>query len=228
MRAGGGSQQRSLHYYIWRNDNKGLVEAIENGGDLEELYFHETPLGAASLRGHLEAVEILVKAGADVEAKDSWGMTPLIFAALKGNNEVVKLLLNAGADPDVKDNQGRSALYYAIAYNRYEAGVALMEGGANLDLVLSFNKEDYMNIIVTSQLCAPRLLTTTSATRSSSLASSTPLRLVQTHGTHSASSPWKSSSLDLPLLAQPNSSPASTSPSQRVRLQQQRRRRWQP
>ena len=64
MRAGGGSEQRSLHYYVERNDNRGLIKAIENGGDLEKRggTFRETPLGAASRRGHVEAVEILVKA----------------------------------------------------------------------------------------------------------------------------------------------------------------------
>ena len=169
MRAGGGSKQRSLHYYVMENDNKGLVEAIENGGDLEELYCYVTPLADASWRGHLEAVKILVKAGAKVEAKDRLGRTPLIRAAYFGHHEVVKLLLNAGADPDVKDNEGRSALHYAIAHNKYEAGVALMEGGASLDLVLSFNEKDYRFWErANANLCFPRLLTyytTTSATR---------------------------------------------------------------
>ena len=57
MRAGGGSEQRrSLHYYLEENDNKGLAEAIENGGDLEErvlwddivIEHLDTPLLAAS------------------------------------------------------------------------------------------------------------------------------------------------------------------------------------
>ena len=172
MRARGGSEQRSLFYYVRRNDNKGLVEAIENGGDLEERggnYLHATPLRAASWRGHVEAVEILVKSGANVEVKDRLGNTPLICAAIHGHHEVVKLLLNAGADPDVKDNRGKSALHYAIIRNRYEVGVALMEGGANLELVLSFDEKDYFQSErEDANRCAPRLLayyTETSATR---------------------------------------------------------------
>ena len=171
MSAKGGSEQRSLHYYVERNDTKGLVEAIESGGDLEELRggVHFTPLLLASWRSNLEAVKILVEAGAKVDGKDSSGWTPLICAAYFGHHEIVKLLLNAGADPDVKNKWGRTALHEAIAYNRYEAGVALMEGAANLDPVLSFKEEDYEeHMRERANLCFPLLLTyytTTSATR---------------------------------------------------------------
>ena len=44
MRAGGGSQQRSLHYYVERNDNKGLIEAIEN-----QLAAGEPPAAQATM-----------------------------------------------------------------------------------------------------------------------------------------------------------------------------------
>ena len=71
-----------------KNDLKGLVEAIENGGDLEEVrvwdktrwWVNEKPLGAASRRGYVEAVEILVKSGAKVDAKN--GHTWTLFISI--------------------------------------------------------------------------------------------------------------------------------------------------
>ena len=50
--------------------------------------------------GQTEKVLDLIKAGADVNAKDNYGNTALILAAAKGHTEIVDLLKSAGA----KDN----------------------------------------------------------------------------------------------------------------------------
>ena len=59
-------------------------------------------------------VSALVKAGANVNARDSKGMTPLMHAAEGVNSaEAAETLLKSGADPDAKDNDGRTALQIA-------------------------------------------------------------------------------------------------------------------
>lgn len=61
---------------------------------------HLTALQLAAGQGNYEAVEALIKAGADVNAKDVRNATPLVFAVATdhANPNIVKLLLARGAD----------------------------------------------------------------------------------------------------------------------------------
>ena len=60
-----------------------------------------------------EAIESLLKAGADIEARDKDGETPLIIAARSNNPEVIEVLLTGGANAKAKNEAGETALDYA-------------------------------------------------------------------------------------------------------------------
>ena len=66
---------------------------------------HLTPLQLACGMGGYEAVEALVKAGADVNAKDVRDATPLVFAVATDHADpkIVKLLLDRGAARETRD-----------------------------------------------------------------------------------------------------------------------------
>ena len=72
------------------------VEIVKNG---PIAIGHLTPLHAAANVASYEAVEALVKAGADVNAKDVRNATPLAFAVTtdRPNAKIVELLLSKGA-----------------------------------------------------------------------------------------------------------------------------------
>ena len=61
----------------------------------------QTGLHLAAMWGHPEVAELLLKAGANVNVANDWGVTPLHYAVEnRGNNyDVVKVLLKHGADP---------------------------------------------------------------------------------------------------------------------------------
>jgi ankyrin repeat protein len=72
-------------------------EIVKNG---PILLGHLTPLQMAAAQANYEAVEALVKAGADVNAKDVRNATPLVFAVATdhANPRIVELLLAKGAE----------------------------------------------------------------------------------------------------------------------------------
>ena len=94
-------------------DNVALVKLLlEHGANVHaKNNANETALIRASrnIRG-AETVKVLLAAGADVNAMDSWGYTPLMKAAYAGNVDTVQTLLEAGADVNVKNKRAETAL----------------------------------------------------------------------------------------------------------------------
>ncbi len=62
-----------------------------------------------------DAVKILVRGDADVNAKDNEGRTALMIAARSNDTKVVEFLAERGADINAKDNEGRTALMIAAS-----------------------------------------------------------------------------------------------------------------
>src|SRR5439155_25491496 len=63
----------------------------------------DTPLMGAAGAGPIETVQVLIAHGADVNAKNHFGVTPLMLAVSGRRPAVVKLLLAHGADVTPKE-----------------------------------------------------------------------------------------------------------------------------
>ena len=75
-----------------------LAKAVGQGNQNGKAALHF----ASQLRGDdVELVEVLLDAGADVNAATRRGHTPLVFAAGRGHSKIVQLLLRRGANPRV-------------------------------------------------------------------------------------------------------------------------------
>jgi hypothetical protein len=68
-----------------------------------------TPLLIAIQIGNLDEVELLLKAGANIELADNAGHTPLLTAASYGDLDVIEVLIQNGVDLQKKDHEGRTA-----------------------------------------------------------------------------------------------------------------------
>jgi ankyrin repeat protein len=72
-----------------------------------------TPLHCATWKGHLGVVELLLKHGSDVNARnnsDHWGTTPLHAAAHANQRAIAELLIAHGADIHATNLNGRTPL----------------------------------------------------------------------------------------------------------------------
>lgn len=83
---------------------------IRSGSDVNETHPGNqwTPLLAAAAGGHPKMCDVLIKAGANLNAQDANGNTPLHLARAGGHTKTASVLLAAGADPNIKNNQGKT------------------------------------------------------------------------------------------------------------------------
>jgi ankyrin repeat protein len=84
-----------------------------------------TPMHSVNGR---ESVEVLLKLGADIEAKETiTRRTPLLSAAMNSSKEAFIALVKAEAEVNAQDNHGWTALHYLIKYYRRDEMVELVQ-----------------------------------------------------------------------------------------------------
>jgi ankyrin repeat protein len=98
----------------------------------------QTPLLLAAGLKQDRVVEVLLAAGAAVDAANSSGITPLHFAAEKGCGRVVQRLLAAGANTEAQSGAGNwTPLHFAASKGAIGPIGLLVGGGADLRAVTS-------------------------------------------------------------------------------------------
>ena len=106
-----------------------------------------TPLARAAACGHIEAVNCLLKHGADPLLKGKDGRNLLHFAAQSGNVIIIETMLSKGFDIDARDETlGVTPLMVSIASGKLEAAKYLLEKGADKSLKTTPGKLPLLSI----------------------------------------------------------------------------------
>lgn len=92
----------------------------------------ETPLFGAA-QSSPKIVQMLLKAGANINKKNREGKTILHELAYYGEQNASQFVISCGADVNAEDNNGMTPLHYAALSGLYDEVALLIANGAKLD-----------------------------------------------------------------------------------------------
>lgn len=132
-----------LHSMIFNGRIPIAMALLEKVTNVDEMDYKEwTPLHFAASKGETEMVEMLLKKGANIEAKTMReGESALFLAVREGHEETVTLLINNGANIDVESNFHSSPLGVSLHSPSHEnITLILLDAGAEYRKVKKENR----------------------------------------------------------------------------------------
>jgi len=90
-------------------------------------------LSNAVLAADVERIKLLVKKGADINARDPQGYAPVHTAARNRHPDLIAVLADLGADLNAQDSDGLTPLLHATMRNHVPTVQMLLQRGADID-----------------------------------------------------------------------------------------------
>jgi len=152
-----------LHYAVFINDIKMAKKLVDEGYDVNERmtecdanifykYLLEgddghTPLHEAAQFNRMDIAELLIDAGANVDAvTDGDGYTPLIISAARSSLNTTELLIEKNADVNLTAKKSKySALHAAASDCDVNAVSYLLQNGADVNAKLVDTDKDWIS-----------------------------------------------------------------------------------
>jgi ankyrin repeat protein len=121
--------------------NEALKIFIEAGANLNARTSKSggTPLTHAVAKNKIKSAELLIAAGADVNAVTHTNLSSLMAAAIVGSVPLANLLISANVDMNLRDVNGETAVAHAIAKRQLPVLRALITANADVDIPCTFN-----------------------------------------------------------------------------------------
>ena len=105
--------------------------------------------------GNEDEIRTAIKAGANLQAKDSDLNNALMTAINGGNIDAVKVLMNEGIDINAKNKDGNNALILSVMNNNSGILSALLHKNPSLD---DANKKGYTALMTAAQVSTPEII----------------------------------------------------------------------
>ena len=100
--------------------------------DVDGAYLY--PLHASIMRKYYGVLKLLLKKGADMEQRDSYGTGALVYAARGNDRKAVKILLTHGAKINSTDDmRGGTALHWAAVLGYTALAKELVKAGIDMN-----------------------------------------------------------------------------------------------
>ncbi|XP_063882615.1 uncharacterized protein LOC135112265 isoform X2 [Scylla paramamosain] len=117
----------ALHFAAWQGHQQCVAVLLPVTPPTPALLEADTPVHAASHRGHVEVLEQLADAGWPLTNRDSNGDTPMHLAVSGGCVAAVQWLVQRGCDPHVQTKDGLTPEELAVQCGRHEVETWLVK-----------------------------------------------------------------------------------------------------
>jgi ankyrin repeat protein len=108
-----------------------LLAKGANPNTASDNQFKVAPIHSACAISAFDIAVLLIKHGADVNAKQMQGVTPLHSAAHSGQTKLSKLLIDNGAEVNAKMDNGQTPLFLANERNFKETAELIIKNGGH-------------------------------------------------------------------------------------------------
>ena len=122
-----------VFYAIESGDEMTFQVLLHSKVDLKASVEGISVLMKAAQKGTPEMISLIIKSGADINAKGYDGITPLMTAIENGNNGAAWLFIQSGADVNAADIYGITPLMRAVSKGNIDIVRELIKKGADVN-----------------------------------------------------------------------------------------------
>ena len=126
----------ALHFAAHFGSVAAMQVLLDRGAAIEAVttnFLRNMPLHAAAAGGRIDACRLLLRRGADPDARQHGGHTALMTAAFANNRELAELLIARNAQTELRNDEGKTAADVAAGLGNMELAARLRVGERVVD-----------------------------------------------------------------------------------------------